>query len=161
MTNIPALQEAIVAKMEAAGIGRPTIRAFLGAVQRVSAGDKGLMPEATIEPASNLTSLDALSRKSDPALLKQLAVFKLNGGLGTGMGLDRAKSLLPVKGADTFLDFIARQIIALRREQNSKQPAFYLMNSFSTQRDTLEYLRKYPELSEDGMLDFLQNKVPK
>lgn len=161
MTNAPAPQEAIAAKMKAAGIAQPTIRAFLSAVQRVAAGDKGLMPEATIEPAANLTSLDALSRKSDPALFKQLAVIKLNGGLGTGMGLDCAKSLLPVKGADTFLDFIARQIITLRREQNSKQPAFYLMNSFSTQRDTLEYLRKYPELSRDGMLDFLQSKVPK
>lgn len=155
------IEEAIAAKMQAAGIGEPTIRAFLSAVQRVMAGDKGLMPEAAIEPAANLTSLEALSRKSDPALLNELAVIKLNGGLGTGMGLDRAKSLLRVKGADTFLDFIARQIIALRRERKSQQPAFYLMNSFSTQRDTLEYLRKYPELSQDEMLDFLQSKVPK
>src|SRR6185503_18888304 len=139
----------------------PTTRAFLNAVHRVAAGDKGLIPEATIEPVENLTPLDALPAKADPHLLKQLAVIKLNGGLGTGMGLDRAKSLLPVKGPDTFLDFIARQILALRQQQNSRQPAFYLMNSFSTQRDTLDYLRKYPELSQDGMLDFLQSKVPK
>lgn len=32
------------------------------------------------------------------------------GGLGTSMGLDKAKSLLPVKGADTFLDLTAKQV---------------------------------------------------
>ena len=36
-------------------------------------------------------------------------MLKLNGGLGTGMGLEKAKSLLPLKGDDTFLDFIAKQ----------------------------------------------------
>jgi UDP-N-acetylglucosamine pyrophosphorylase len=159
MTTPPG--PAIEAKMKDAGLQTPTIRSFMNAVHRVIAGDKGVMPEATIEPAANLTMLDALSSKNEPALLKQLAVIKLNGGLGTGMGLDRAKSLLPVKGSDTFLDFIARQILALRREQNSDQPAFYLMNSFSTQRDTLEYLQKYPQLTQDGVLDFLQSKVPK
>ena len=147
--------------MKREGIAPPTIRAFLNAVRRVAAGDKGLMPEATIEPAENLTRLEELRSKTDAALLKQLAVIKLNGGLGTGMGLDRAKSLLPVKGSDTFLDFIARQVLRLRREQNSKQPAFYLMNSLSTREDTLEYLKKYPDLSDDGALDFLQSKVPK
>ena len=147
--------------MKREGMAPPTIRAFLNAVRRVAAGDKGLMPEQTIEPVENLTELDDLPSKTDAALLKQLAVIKLNGGLGTGMGLDRAKSLLPLKGSDTFLDFIARQILRLRREQNSKQPTFFLMNSFSTQGDTLKYLKKYPELSDDGLLDFLQSKVPK
>jgi len=161
VTNTRQVEGAIETKMKREGIAPPTIRAFLNAVRRVAEGDKGLMPEQTIEPVENLTELDDLPSKADAALLKQLAVIKLNGGLGTGMGLDRAKSLLPVKGSDTFLDFIARQILRLRREQNSKQPAFFLMNSFSTQRDTLEYLKKYPELSDDGVLDFLQSKVPK
>lgn len=34
----------------------------------------------------------------------------LQGGLGTSMGLDKAKSLLAVKGADTFLDLTAKQV---------------------------------------------------
>ena len=37
-------------------------------------------------------------------------MLKLNGGLGTGMGLEKAKSLLPLKGNATFLDFIAKQV---------------------------------------------------
>jgi len=161
MTITRQAEETIQLKMKGGGIAPPTIRAFLNAVRRAAAGDQGLIPEATIEPVEILTPLETLPAKTDASLLRQLAVIKLNGGLGTGMGLDRAKSLLPVKGSDTFLDFIARQILHLRREQNSRQPAFFLMNSFSTQRDTLEYLKKYPELSEDGVLDFLQSKAPK
>jgi UDP-N-acetylglucosamine pyrophosphorylase len=157
----PRIDAVIESKMKAAGIAHATIRAFLHAVHRVRQGDKGLMPEASIEPVENLTDLEKLPSGGARSLLNELAVIKLNGGLGTGMGLDRAKSLLPVKGNDTFLDFIARQVLVLRHERKSKQPAFYLMNSFSTQRDTLDYLRKYPDLSDDGVLDFLQSKVPK
>lgn len=43
-------------------------------------------------------------------LLKQTAVLKLNGGLGTSMGLEKAKSLLVVKDDMTFLDLIAQQV---------------------------------------------------
>lgn len=46
--------------------------------------------------------------------LPQTVVLKLNGGLGTSMGLDKAKSLLPVKGDDSFLDLTAKQVDALR-----------------------------------------------
>ena len=42
-------------------------------------------------------------------------MLKLNGGLGTGMGLDFAKSLLKVKGNDTFLDLTAKQVISMRK----------------------------------------------
>ena len=37
-------------------------------------------------------------------------MVKLNGGLGTGMGLEKAKSLLDLKDGMTFLDFIAKQV---------------------------------------------------
>lgn len=44
------------------------------------------------------------------AYLPETVVLKLNGGLGTSMGLDKAKSLLPVKGDDSFLDLTAKQV---------------------------------------------------
>ena len=46
---------------------------------------------------------------------QESVVLKLNGGLGTGMGLDFAKSLLKVKGNDTFLDLTAKQVISMRK----------------------------------------------
>ena len=53
-------------------------------------------------------------------LLSQTAVLKLNGGLGTSMGLEKAKSLLEVKDGKTFLDLIAEQIKYTRKKFDSK-----------------------------------------
>lgn len=161
--NTAALEHQITAKMRVAGVADPTITAFLGAVRKVIAGERGLLPESAIESVAALPKLGDLPESSaaDISLLEQLVVVKLNGGLGTSMGLDRAKSLLPVKGRDTFLDFIARQILHLRASTGGRQPAFYLMNSFSTREDTLNFLRRYPALSDGETLDFVQNRVPK
>jgi len=77
------------------------------------------------------------------------------------MGLDKAKSLLKVKGDDTFLDLTAKQIIAMREEFKSNVK-FMLMNSFSTSADTLSFLQKgYPALAGEEGLEMMQNKVPK
>lgn len=157
------LDQVIERKMQSAGTARPAITTFLNAVHRVAGGERGLISEQDIEPASSLPRLSELSAPSPKASahLERLAVIKLNGGLGTSMGLDKAKSLIPLKGQETFLDFIARQILHLRRSNSKGFPAFYLMDSFATQRDTLEHLRKYQELAGQEQLDFLQSKVPK
>jgi UDP-N-acetylglucosamine pyrophosphorylase len=158
-----ANHQSIEQKMRAAGLGAPVIRGFLAAVRQLEAGDRGLTPEAAIEGVSGLPRLEELpgAVALDAALLGQLAVFKLNGGLGTGMGLDRAKSLLPVKGADCFLDFIVRQLLHLRGQTGRPVPAFQLMNSFSTQADTRAHLQRYPELGPVDALDFVQSRVPR
>lgn len=159
-----SIRHSITQKMEQAGIASSRIEAFLASVMQVASGDSGLIGEKEIEPARDLIRLEDLesNQLEDTALLNQLVCIKLNGGLGTGMGLDRAKSLMPVKGEETFLDFIARQALYHREQSGSDRPAFYLMNSFSTQADTLEYLKKYPSLTnEDQRIDFLQGKVPK
>lgn len=155
-------EELIHAKMRSAQVAEPTIAGFLDAVRRVRAGQRGMLSESTLEPVHDLPRLDALTEfpEADGGLLRQLVVFKLNGGLGTGMGLDRAKSLITVRGGETFLDFIVRQILHLRRATGSDAPAFCLMNSQVTRADTLEYLRRFPELGS-GDLDFLQSMVPK
>ena len=77
------------------------------------------------------------------------------------MGMTRAKSLLEIKEGQTFLDVIVRQVLHLRAEHDAAIPLL-LMNSFATRDDTLEALKKYPELEIDGLpLDFVQGKVPK
>jgi phosphoglucomutase len=87
-------------------------------------------------------------------------VLKLNGGLGTSMGLDKAKSLLKVKGNNTFLDLTAKQVISMRKEFGLNVK-FMLMNSFNTSKDTLSFLSKYPTIIGDPHLELMQNKVPK
>ena len=37
---------------------------------------------------------------------------------------------------------------------------FMLMNSYSTSKDTLAFLEKYPDLAQDASIEFLQNKAP-
>jgi UDP-N-acetylglucosamine pyrophosphorylase len=160
--NVEHLLQTSAAKMRAALVSEPVIAAFGSALTRLANGDTGLMPETSIQPATGLPAWESLPEAASTALIGQLAVIKLNGGLGTGMGLDRAKSLLRVKGDDTFLDLTARQVLHLRQQAGAGGLTFYLMNSFSTQRDTLEFLRsRYPELMESGPVDFLQSKVPK
>jgi UDP-N-acetylglucosamine pyrophosphorylase len=151
-------------KMEAGGVAPAAVHAFLGAVERLERSDAGFIAEADIEPVLDVVSLESLppARASDRALLQQLVVVKLNGGLGTGMGLAGAKSLLRVRGRETFLDFTARQVLALRAESGGGRPAFYLMNSFRTRGECLQYLEKYPALANpDGSLDFVQSRAPK
>ncbi len=139
------------------------IASFKNSYLALVSGASGIIAESDITPAAGLPNLDKDLKpkiKVNPELLKETVVLKLNGGLGTSMGLDKAKSLLPVKGKDTFLDLTAKQVIAFRQQFKS-HVRFILMNSFSTSADTLSYLSKYPGLVADPNLELLQNKVPK
>jgi UDP-N-acetylglucosamine pyrophosphorylase len=151
----------IAEKMRQGEHSEASIRAFRHAYENLVAGHTGLIPESTIEPVATLPRMeDVTAGYGRGALLSQAVVIKLNGGLGTSMGLEKAKSLLRIKGDLTFLDFIARQILDLRRRHGSKL-RFLLMNSFSTSADTLEYLRRYPELGDPASLELMQSAVPK
>jgi UTP--glucose-1-phosphate uridylyltransferase len=150
-------------KMQAAGLSESAIRAFRASYLALCAGETGMIPESTIRPAADLPHSDELSTSSDASdLLRQAVLVKLNGGLGTGMGLEKAKSLLPVRGADTFLDLIARQLLRLRSQTGGDVPQFMLMNSFSTSDDTAEHLAEtFPQLGGREVWELMQNKVPK
>ena len=150
-------------KMADAGVAQTAIDVFSHYYGQLEDGVTGTIPEDTIEPYLDPTHLEDV--KIDVAEAKQvfdkLAIINLNGGLGTSMGLDRAKSLLPVRDGKSFLDLIVEQVLAARRGTNSRLPLIF-MNSFRTREDTLEVLSKYPDLPVGDLpLDFLQNKEPK
>jgi len=146
--------------MEQAGIRPAAIQAFRSSYTKLVEGQSGLLAEAEIQPVSSLPRLEEIDTPEDESLLKQTVVIKLNGGLGTSMGLEGPKSLLEVKDGLTFLDFIARQILFLRKRY--QQPLrFLLMNSFNTSQQTLEFVRRYPELGEPKDLELMQGLVPK
>jgi len=146
-------------KMTADGCSETAIKAFLYNFEKLTSGANLMIPEASLSPVESLPSYDSLTEEK-PALLKETVMLKLNGGLGTGMGLEKAKSLLPLKGDDTFLDFIAKQVGHMRQTAGVDL-AFMLMNSFATSADTLDYLSKYPLESQGLPLEFVQNKAPK
>ena len=150
-------------KMADAGVPQTAIDVFTHYYGQLEEGVTGSIPEDTIEPYLDPPKLDDV--RIDPAHAKQvfdkLAIINLNGGLGTSMGLDKAKSLLPVRDGKSFLDIIVEQVLAARRGTGSRLPLIF-MNSFRTREDTLEVLAKYPDLPVGDLpLDFLQNKEPK
>jgi len=149
-------------KMAHAGLSEAFANAFIAVYNDLVEGRTGMIPESSIEPVATLPSLADLHEEADKALLGQTVVLKLNGGLGTSMGLEKAKSLLPVKGDDTFLDFIAKQVLYLRKQNPGLNLRFTLMNSFSTSDDTKAFFQaKYPDLASDPTLELMQNKAPK
>ena len=82
-------------------------------------------------------------RATDRMSRLKRSCLKLNGGLGTGMGLEKAKSLLKVRDELTFLDIIARQFLHLR-SAIAPELRLILMNSFSTSSDTAAALAAIP-----------------
>lgn len=152
-------------KMRADGLSESAVRAFEGNFRALERNETGLIPESDLAPVTELPVAETLPVPSAAQLLPLLqktVVIKLNGGLGTGMGLEKAKSLLTVREGLSFLDLIARQILHLREEAGgSGVPAFLLMNSFSTSGDTRNFLAGYPALGAPQDLEFIQNRVPK
>ena len=171
-------------KMRVAGLSDACIAAFRHNFAALVAGQTGQIPESDILPVTTLPRFADIDRSATPnaALLAQTVVLKLNGGLGTSMGLESPKSLLPVKDGLTFLDLIAKQILHLRathdnpltrpssgtlsqsdgvRGSSNAGVRFLLMNSFSTSEPTLAALAKHPALGEPKSVELMQNFVPK
>ncbi len=153
--------EAFESKMRAEGLPDLAIRTFLHYLALLGKGDTGTLSRAEIDPVDRIDEAEGLqSAEAGREALERTVVIKLNGGLGTSMGMTQAKSLLPLKGGLTFLDVIARQIQWLRETTGYAVPLL-LMNSFRTRDDSLALLSRYGSLSGALAPDFLQHKVPR
>ncbi|MCL2483482.1 MAG: UTP--glucose-1-phosphate uridylyltransferase [Propionibacteriaceae bacterium] len=152
-----------VAKMRAAGVGATAIAIFADYWDQLASGATGVIPEASIAPMATpdtITDLDSATPEDREALART-AIIKLNGGLGTSMGLDKAKSLLPVRDGLTFLDIIVRQVRWARQQYGIRLPLVFL-HSFSTRADVLEALEAYPDLPVGDLpVDMMQSEEPK
>ena len=150
------------AKMTAEGVDPVAIEVFSHYYRLVESGETGMVPESSIEPLDMEALADVeVSERTAARAISSTVVIKLNGGLGTSMGMDRAKSLLEVRDGLTFLDVIARQVLSLRERYDVRLPLVF-MDSFRTREDTLARLAAYDRLADPELpLDFLQNKEPK
>lgn len=150
-------------KMEEAGVAPAAVDVFSDYYHQLESGETGLILEETIEPYLNppmLSDVEISDQQAAEALAKT-AIIKLNGGLGTSMGLDKAKTLLEVRDGLNFLDIIVTQVMAVRRQAGADVPLLF-MNSFRTEADTLAYLERYPDLQVGDLpLSFVQNQEPK
>lgn len=164
-TKIAGQFQPFAKKMEKNGLAPTVIDTFRHYYGLLVRGETGLITKGDIDPvhegeiadAEKLTGLTEAGRRA----LEKLVVIKLNGGLGTSMGLSRTKSLLEVRNGLSFLDIISRQILSCRHKQGVRLPVIF-MNSFNTETDTLEALASYDDLPVEGIpLSFLQHKFPK
>ncbi|OGT84530.1 MAG: hypothetical protein A3H91_12950 [Gammaproteobacteria bacterium RIFCSPLOWO2_02_FULL_61_13] len=145
-------------RMAARGLPDLAIESFRRHYRELAGGATGLIPETEIRPVDSLPDAESL----DPALaevgrtaLSATVFLKLNGGLGTSMGLDRAKSLIEVKPGQSFLRILARHAA------HAGAP-LVLMNSDRTRADSLaalEHIRR----EEPGLVvqEFVQHMAPK
>jgi UTP--glucose-1-phosphate uridylyltransferase len=150
-------------KMADAGISPQAIDVFGHYYHQLEEGFTGFILEDSIEALTDpeLLSNATVSEEDAAAALAKTVIIKLNGGLGTSMGMDKAKSLLTVRDGKSFLDLIVDQVRHVRTAYGVGLPLVF-MNSFRTHEDTLAALAGYEDLVVDGLeLDFVQSQEPK
>lgn len=131
--------------------------------------EAGWMRESQFSPLSSITSVadfhDTISPRTTRAALAKTAILKLNGGLGTSMGLDGPKSLLPVRRHKArqmrFLDIILGQVTSMRAQHNVQLPLI-LMNSFRTSKESLAVVHRNHKFHQEEIpLEIFQHREPK
>ena len=150
-------------KMLEAGQPEQVVKLFARHYARLLAGATGYIDQYEALPVTSLPDYESIAGHYTVAgdeALSRVAVARLNGGLGTSMGMSGPKSLLPVKDGLTFLDVIIRQVIYARRRTGCRIPLL-LMNSFNTHEATLAGLQEYDDFEQDVPIDFLQHMKPK
>src|SRR5215469_12514042 len=162
--NTPGYVAAVVAKAEADGLYGAELATLRRRLRQLGEQQAGLLPGEVLEPLEDLPRLDELPEPSPGQardVLDQFVIVKLNGGLGTSMGLAGPKSLLEVKPGASFLEIVATQVLALRKRHGARLP-LVLMDTEATRDHSLKALVRYGDLSVPGVpLDFLQGREPK
>ena len=125
--------------------------------------------EDDVEPLTGVPSFHDVYKTIDHDkavdAFAKTAFLKLNGGLGTSMGLECAKSLLPVRRHKAkqmrFIDIIIGQVVTARTRLDVKLP-LTLMNSFRTSEDTMKVLKANRRfVQNDVPMEIIQHVEPK
>lgn len=161
-------------KMRADGMTKVPIDQFRHLYQTWKADEDSSIPESevTAVTAKELPDVgdvhDTIDRDKAMDAFAHTAFLKLNGGLGTSMGLNGPKSLLPVRRHKArqmrFIDIILGQVVTARARQGVPLPITF-MNSFRTSAESLhaiEHNTYFRGFSQEGVpLEILQHKEPK
>jgi len=151
-------------KMEEQGLPPIVINVFKCYYSRLLYGAQGKLPEDELLPLTDreVPEYDSLSAYAEAGrqAMGHAAVIKLNGGLGTSMGLEKAKSLITVKDDMTFIDLIIAQMRVLREKHGKTIPLLF-MNSFKTHLDTMLKVEGFDNGPGGLPLAFLQHRYPK
>ena len=158
------------AKMRAHGMSEMAISQFrrLYDVWRNEEASSWIREEG-VEPLAGVPSFhdvyETIDHDKAVDAFSRTAFLKLNGGLGTSMGLDCAKSLLPVRRHKAkqmrFIDIILGQVVTARTRLGVELP-LTLMNSFRTSEDTMRVLARTRKFHQEGVpTEIIQHMEPK
>ncbi len=119
----------------------------------------GVVPEETIVPVGedDVPSRENLGEEQERIgreHMQRTVMIKLNGGLGTSMGMPYAKSLLTARPGYTFLDII-------RLQARARNIPLLFMDSFHTRQDVADYWQRQGIPPEEQPDSFVQHKLPK
>lgn len=160
-----------IAKMQEHGFSDIAIAQFSRMYDAWEKDETGWIREDDITPLSlnDVTSVadihDHMPQRTAHNALAKTAMIKLNGGLGTSMGLDGPKSLLPVRRHKArqmrFLDIILGQVTSVRSQHKVQLPLI-LMNSFRTSKESLNVVRRNHRFHQDDIpVEIVQHQEPK
>jgi len=156
--------DAVLAKMRGSGAHALEVAALERRLEQLVNPGAGLVPGEVLEPVDELPRLEDLSMpglEEARRLLDRVAIVKVNGGLGTSMGMTGPKSLLEVKPGLTFLDIVVKQVLALRSRYACRLP-LVLMNSQASSKRSMEFLERNLDIKKQNVpLEFMQGKEPK
>lgn len=140
------------------------IEMFMRFYEQLVEGRGAIIRESDLDPVSpgEMKNLEQLRRYESKGLdaLKKTAVIKLNGGLGTTMGLRGPKSVIRTKNELSFLSIAIAQVEHLGKRLGLSVP-LVLMNSFFTETATRKALKSYAAPPSASIRTFLQHKFPK
>ena len=157
-------------KMRAAGMSDVAISQFkrLYDIWRTESASTWIR-EADVETLTDVPSFHDVYQTIDHDkavnAFAKTAFLKLNGGLGTSMGLECAKSLLPVRRHKAkqmrFIDIIIGQVLTARSRLGVQLP-LTLMNSFRTSADTMKVLKHNRKFHQSDIpMEIVQHQEPK
>lgn len=166
--SVEGLNQA-VEKMRAHGMNEVSIASFSRLYHSWESDASGWIKESDVAPLTDIQNIQdvmgAIDRCQATDALAHTAFLKLNGGLGTSMGLSQAKSLLPVrvhKGRKLrFLDIILGQVMSARKRLGIRLPIVF-MDSYRTSKDTMDIIKTTKGFEQkDIPVEILQNREPK
>lgn len=162
--------ELSASKMRDAGMSDTAIAQFSHLYEVWRNNEKGsFIREHDVESIKTVPSFHEIYETIDHdkavKAFAKTAFIKLNGGLGTSMGLSCAKSLLPVRRHKArqmrFIDIIIGQVLTARQRLGVDLPLI-LMNSFRTSKDTLQVLKRNRKFVQNDIpVEIIQHQEPK
>ena len=163
-SHVIAPIDEFIVKMRRENIPEAAIAVFVNYYRQLADSQAITVPESTIDPLSgdSIPNSAAIQHHATFGMteLKKTAILKLNGGLGTTMGLHGPKSLIIVKDGLSFLEISINQIRHINNRLGVTIPLL-LMNSFFTDATTRDALKRWRDLPPGLVEPFLQHKFPK